>query len=240
MNPTILRLGLRSLFGRARVWLMIAMPVILVALAVVLRLSARDGMDQGSAENFLRIFGIGIAVPVIALIATTTLINSEFDDGSMIYLLTKPISRLTIIASKAVIVLGAGVVFGALMMFVAGLLMVGSDGRVAVAALAGGAVSTIAYVGIFTALATTMKRSVIGCLLFWLIWESTISSLFSPVKWLSARAWGNAAIQHIANVPGDGNPGVPLAYAALAALVALAAGIALAGQRLASMTISEE
>lgn len=240
MNPTILRLGLRSLFGRARVWLVIAMPVILVALAVVLRLSARDGMDQDSAENFLRIFGIGIAVPVIALIATTTLINSEFDDGSIIYLLTKPISRVAIIASKAVIVLGAGVVFGALMMFVAGLLMVGGDGRVAVAALVGGAVSTIAYVGIFTALATTMKRSVIGCLLFWLIWESTISSLFSPVKWLSARAWGNATVQHIANVPGDGKPGVPLAYAVIAAVIALAAGVALAGQRLASMTISEE
>lgn len=240
MNNTILRLGLRSLFGRARVWLLIAMPVILVVLAIVLRTAANGGMDEGSAENFLRIFGIGIAVPVIALVATTTLINSEFDDGSIIYLLTKPISRVTIIASKAVIVLGAGVILGALMMFVAGLLMVGGGGRVAVAALVGGTVSTIAYVGIFTALATTMKRSVVGCLLYWLIWESAISSLFSPVKWLSARAWGNAAIQHIANVPGDGKPGVPLAYAVIAALVALAAGIALAGQRLASMTISEE
>jgi ABC-2 type transport system permease protein len=240
MNPTILRLGLRSLFGRARVWLMIAMPVILLILSMVLRATATDGMDPLSAENFLRIFGIGIAVPVIALIATTTLINSEFDDGSIIYLLTKPVSRVAIIASKAVIVLAAGVVFGALMMFAAGLLMVGGDGRVAVAALAGGAVSTIAYVGIFTALATTMKRSVVGCLLFWLIWESTISSLFSPVKWLSARAWGNAVIQQIANVPDDGKPGVPIAYAVIAALVALAAGVALAGQRLASMTISEE
>lgn len=240
MNPTILRLGLRSLFGRARVWLMVAMPVILVVLAVVLRLASSGGMDQHSAENFLRLFGIGIAVPVIALIATTTLINSEFDDGSIIYLLTKPISRVTIIASKAVIVLGAGVIFGALMMFVAGLLMGGGGGRVAVAAMLGGIVSTMAYVGIFTALATTMKRSVVGCLLFWLIWESTISSLFSPVKWLSARAWGNAVIQHVANVPGDSKPAVPLAYAIIAAVVALAAGVALAGQRLASMTISEE
>ena len=240
MNSTILRLGVRSLFGRARVWLMIAMPVILVILAVVLRMASTNGMDEQSAENFLRIFGIGIAVPVIALIATTTLINSEFDDGSIIYLLTKPISRVAIIASKAVIVLGAGVIFGAVMMFVAGLLMVGAGGGVAVAALAGGAVSTIAYVGIFTALATTMKRSVVGCLLFWLIWESTISSLFSPVKWLSARAWGNAVIQQIATVPGDGKPAVPLVYAVIAALVALAAGVVLAGQRLASMTISEE
>lgn len=240
MNSAILRLGMRSLFGRARVWLMIAMPVILLVLSVVLRVASSNGMDDESAENFLRIFGIGIAVPVIALIATTTLINSEFDDGSIIYLLTKPISRMKIITSKAVIVLGAGIFFGALMMFVGGLLMVGGDGRVALAGLLGGAVSTIAYVGIFTALATTMKRSIVGCLLFWLIWESTISSLFSPVKWLSARAWGNAVIQQVSNVPDDGKPAVPIAYAVIAALVALAAGVALAGQRLASMTISEE
>ncbi|GGB46521.1 ABC transporter permease [Flexivirga endophytica] len=241
MNGPILRLGLRSLFGRARAWLMIAMPVIMLALAAVMRLTAGSGgLDPNSAENFLRIFGIGIAVPVVALIATTTLINSEFDDGSIIYLLTKPVSRVTIIASKAVIVLGAGVLFGAAMMLVAGFIMVGGSDQVAVGALIGGVVSTVAYVGIFTALATTMKRSVVGCLLFWLLWESTVSALFSPVKWLSARAWGNAVVQHIADAAGDGKPGVPLPYAVLAAIVALAAGVALAGQRLASMTISEE
>lgn len=239
MNTAILRLGLRSLFGRARVWLMIAMPVILLALAGVIRSTSANGVAPDAAENFLRIFGNGIAIPVVALVATTTLVNSEFDDGSIIYLLTKPVSRMTIIASKATIVLSAGVIFGALMMFLAGLVMIGGDSNVAVGGLVGGIVSTIAYVGIFTALATTMKRSIVGCLVFWLLWESTIASLLSPVKWLSARAWGNAAVQHLADVPGD-KPAVPLLYAVLAAVVALGAGIALAGQRLASMTISEE
>ncbi|WP_446664884.1 ABC transporter permease [Flexivirga sp. B27] len=239
MNVPILRLGLRSLFGRARVWLMIAMPVILLALAAVTSATASGDLAPDSAQNFLNVFGIGVVIPVVALVATTTLISSEFDDGSIIYLLTKPVSRMSIIASKSVIVLGAGLVFGALMMFLAGLVMVGGAGSVAVGALVGGVVSTVAYVGIFTALATLMKRSIVGCLLFWLLWESTVSSLFSPVKWLSARAWGTAAMQHVADV-GDAKPAVPLLYAVLAALVALGAGIALAGQRLASMTISEE
>lgn len=239
-NAAILRLGLRSLFGRARVWLMIAMPVVMLALAAVIRAASAGGMDDAGAEGFLRVFGVGIVVPVVALVATTTLINSEFDDGSIIYLLTKPIPRLTIIASKAVIVLGAGIVFAAVPMLLAGFVLIGGSSGVAVAALAGGVVSTVAYVGIFTALATTMKRSIVGCLLFWLLWESTISSLLSPVKWLSARAWGNAVIQHIATAAGDGKPAVPLLYAALGAAVALAAGVMLAGQRLASMTISEE
>jgi ABC-2 type transport system permease protein len=239
MNAAILRLGLRSLFGRARVWLMIAMPVILLVLSVVIR-SASTDMTGADAESFLRVFGIGIVVPVVALIATTTLINSEFDDGSIIYLLTKPVPRVTIIASKAVIVLGAGIVFAAIPMLLAGFLLVGGSGGVAVSALVGGFVATLAYVGIFTALATTMKRSIIGCLLYWLLWESTVSSLLPPVKWLSARAWGNSVIQQLATAAGDGKPPVPIVYAVIAALIACAAGIALAGQRLASMTISEE
>ncbi|MBB2894282.1 ABC transporter permease [Flexivirga oryzae] len=240
MNSAILRLGMRSLFGRARVWLMIAMPVIMLALATLIRATSEGTMDDSGAEGFLRVFGIGIVVPVVALVATTTLINSEFDDGSIIYLLTKPVSRLTIISSKAVVVLAAGIVFAAVPMLLAGFLLVGGSSHVAVAAFAGGVVSTVAYVGIFTVLATTMKRSIVGCLLFWLLWESTISSLLSPVKWLSARAWGTAVIQHLATALGDGKPGVPLLYAVLGAVVAFAVGIALAGQRLASMTISEE
>jgi len=240
MNGSILRLGLRSLFGRARVWLMVAMPVIMILLAGVIRAASEGTMDDAHAESFLRVFGVGIVVPVVALVATTTLINSEFDDGSIIYLLTKPISRLTIIGSKAAVVLGAGLVFAAAPMLLAGFVLIGGSSRVAVAALVGGAVSTVAYVGIFTALATTMKRSIIGCLLFWLLWESTLSSLLSPVKWLSARAWGTAVIQHLASAPGDGKPAVPLLYAVLGAVIAFIAGIALAGQRLASMTISEE
>jgi len=240
MNSAILRLGLRSLFGRARVWLMIAMPVIMLVLAGVIRATSRGDLDDVGAEAFLRVFGVGIVVPVVALVATTTLINSEFDDGSIIYLLTKPVSRLTIISSKAVVVLGAGIVFAAVPMLLTGFVLIGGTSQVAIAALVGGVVSTVAYVGIFTVLATTMKRSIVGCLLFWLLWESTISSLLSPVKWLSARAWGTAVIQHIATASGDGRPGVPLLYAVLGAIVAFAAGITLAGQRLASMTISEE
>lgn len=240
MNNAILRLGLRSLFGRARVWLMIAMPIIMLALAAVIRAASTGGDNDTSAEGFLRVFGVGIVVPIVALIATTTLINSEFDDGSIIYLLTKPISRVSIIASKAVIVLGAGIVFAAVPMLLAGFLIVGGSSQVAVAAFLGGVVATIAYVGIFTALATTMKRSIIGCLLYWLIWESTISSLLSPVKWLSARSWGNSVIQQVATAFDDGKPPVPMTYAVLAALIVCVAGIALAGQRLASMTISEE
>ncbi len=236
MNAAIIRLALRSLFGRGRVWLMIALPVVLVALGVVLR-STREFMPS-DALDYVQVFGIGVVVPIVTLIATTTLINSEFDDGSIIYLLTKPVTRVTIVAGKALVVLGSALVCGAIPMLVASLVLVGGQASVALGALVAGVVAAAAYVGIFIGLATVMKRSVLGCLLYWLIWESTISGLIGPVKWLSARAWGSSVAQAISDVAGK--PSVPPAYAVIAGLVALAVGVVLAGRRLAAMTLSDD
>ena len=42
-------------------------------------------------------------VPLIALLATSGLFATEIDDGSISYLLAKPISRYTIVISKLVV-----------------------------------------------------------------------------------------------------------------------------------------
>lgn len=237
MNSPILKLAFRSLFGRARVWLLVGLPLILIAVALLLR--TLGNVTDSTVENFLTTFGVGLVVPIVTLVATTTLINSEFDDGSIIYLLTKPVSRISIIASKAAVVLTAALVCAALPMALAAVLL-GGSGDLVLAALAGGVVTSAAYVGIFIAIATVMKRSILGCLLYWLIWESTVSGLLSPVKWLSARAWGQSVVNEISSFSGGAKPPVPVLYAVLAAIVALVLGVLLAGRRLAAMTISEE
>lgn len=239
MNGPILRLAIRSLFGRSRVLLMLAMPAVMLALAVVLRVVPDLPPTSEDAEGFLRVFGIGIVIPVVSLIATATLINSEFDDGSIIYILTKPISRISIIATKAFVVLGSVLLCGVLPTALAGLILTGSADRVALGTLAGGAAAGAAYAGIFTALVTVLKRSIVGCLLYWLIWESTLSSLIGPVKWLSARAWGSSLVQSISTAGVD-EPALPWAYVVIAAAVALLGGIALAAQRLVSVTLSDD
>lgn len=239
MNSAVLRLGVRSLVGRARVYLMLALPVLLVLLALLLRSLAGDDFGPSDQISFLKVFGIGVVVPIVTLIATSTLISSELDDGSIIYLLSKPVSRLTIAASKAVVILTAVVLGAAVPLGAAGLILAGGADRIALGAFGGALLSGTAYVGIFTVLATLLKRSVIGALIYWLVWESTLSSLIGPVKWLSARAWGSSVIDSISTVASEGK-GVPWWYAVLAMLVTLLAGVFLAGRRLSSMTLSDE
>ncbi|MDE9364914.1 ABC transporter permease subunit [Luteipulveratus sp. YIM 133132] len=238
MSTPVVRLAMHSMFGRTRALLLYALPVLLVVLALLVRsLGGDESPDR--AESLLFIYGLGIVVPVVALLATTTLINSELDDGSILYLLTKPLSRVSIVASKVVVVLLAVLTCGALPLGVAGYVMVGTADHVALAGLAGGAVAGVAYTGIFTALMTVLQRSVIAALLYWLVLESTLASLLGPARWLSARSWGSAVLESVSTVSA-GKPDVPVWYALLAAPVALVAGVLLAARRLSTMTLSDE
>ena len=77
-----------------------------------------------------------------ALLATTGVLAPEIDDGSIAYLLAKPVSRHTIVRSKLTVAAGCVLAFAVLPVLVAGLVLRTSDPRFALGfalgALAGG------------------------------------------------------------------------------------------------------
>ena len=98
MNATVARLTARSLLGRRRTVLLSLLPLALLGLCVLARILG--GLDPGIAEelegglaaDLLGAFGIAIMMPLLGLIAGTGSIGPEIDEGSIIYLLAKPIS----------------------------------------------------------------------------------------------------------------------------------------------------
>jgi ABC-2 type transport system permease protein len=113
-------LALRSLFGRRRGILLVILPLVLLALAVLVRV-----LVEGSAvaPDLLDQLGLVVVVPLVALVATTGVLSSEIDDGSVVYLLAKPLSRLTIVISKLLVAFGCVLVFAAVPLLVAGLIL---------------------------------------------------------------------------------------------------------------------
>ena len=79
--------------------LFVLLPVLLLLLAGTLRWAA--GMDEEVAVGFLGSFAIGTVLPLLALLAGTGVIGPEIDDGSIIYLLAKPIPRWHLVALEA-------------------------------------------------------------------------------------------------------------------------------------------
>ena len=66
--------------------------------------------------------GIGVVLPLIALIVGTGVLGSEIDDGTVAHILAKPIPRSEIILSKLVVAVVVTAVTVAVPMFVVGLI----------------------------------------------------------------------------------------------------------------------
>lgn len=234
IHPTIVRLGVRSVFGRRRGVLLFVLPVVLVALAVLIR--ALVGERTDAAENTLYGLGIVVIVPLVALLSTSGLLAPEIDDGSVSYLLAKPVSRHTIVASKLLVAFSCVVLFAVVPMLVAGLVLLTSSPEYAVgfavAALAGGT----AYCTIFAWLSVRTRHAVVVGLIYLLVWEGLLGGLLSGIRWLSVARWSGQVVDAIAGSTLVTE--LPTTYAVVALLVVIGLGTWRTGVRLRGFNLT--
>jgi len=235
VSGTIVRLGVRSVFGRRRGVLLFLLPLVLVGLAVLVR--ALVGEDASAARDTLYGLGLSVIVPLVALLATTGVLAPEIDDGSISYLLAKPISRHTIVVSKLVVAAICVLLFAAVPMLVAGLVLMVDEPSLGAGFALGSLVGGLAYCALFALLSVLTRHAVVVGLIYLLIWEGLLGGLLDGVRWLSITQWAGAIIQQVADdvtlVEGLG-PG----YAVGATAVVILLGTWLTGQRLRSFNLT--
>lgn len=236
MNATILRLAAQAMLGRRRGLLMLILPVALVGLALVVRLLTDPGVGYVEIVGDL---GMRLALPLVALLAATSVLGPEIDDGSVVYLLAKPVNRYTIAVSKYAAALAATVVFGALPLLAAGLVIDIGTPASALGYLVGGVVAGATYSGIFLALCALTRHAVVVGLLFAFLWESVLGNLFTGIVRLSPGSWGERVTQAIAPDLGL-NLDLSLPYALIASAVVSAFGVWYAGRRLSGFSLTGE
>jgi len=232
MNRTLLRLSTQALFGRRRgvVLLLIAGALLVLALLVRLLTDAEVGVEA--------VVGLGftLALPLIALLAATAVLGPEIDDGSVVYLLAKPVNRHVIALSKLAAAWGATMLLGALPVALAALVLDASDPGRAVALGLGAAASGTVYTALFLALAALTRHAVVVGLLFVLVWEGVLGSIFAGVRWLSVGAWGRAVADALSPPP-EVATNVSVGYALVATAVVVLAAVWFTGDRLRSFTL---
>ena len=137
------------------------LPAALLALCGLARVLAgldaelERELDGALAPDLLSAFGIAILMPLLTLIAGTGSIGPEIDDGSIVYLLAKPLNRYSIVVTKLAVAIAVVIAFGVLPIAVAGVVLTGEVGDVTIAFALGALAAGAAYSAVFLLLAVT-------------------------------------------------------------------------------------
>ncbi|MBP2583491.1 ABC-2 type transport system permease protein [Streptomyces sp. PvR006] len=198
-NPTVARLTYRALLGRRRALILFLLPGMLLLIAAAVR--ALNGADDQVAADVLGGFALATMVPLIGVIAGTGAIGPEIDDGSIVYLLSKPVKRPSIIFTKLIVAIAVTMVFSAVPTFLAGFILNGNGQQVAVAYTVAALVASIAYSALFLLLGTISRHAVVIGLVYALVWEALFGSLIEGARTLSVQQWALALAE---KVTGDG------------------------------------
>ena len=237
MNGVIAGITVRGMLGRRRALLLLLLPLALVGLAVALR--ATGNATEEITAVLLQRFGIATLLPLVALIAASGVLGTEIDDGSFVFLLSKPISRPVILDTKLAVAAGLVALFAALPVLVAGLVMVGTEGGLALGFFAGALAGSAAYGAIFVLINVLTRHAVVAGLVYALIWETLVGGFIPGARQLSVQQWALSVADWVAT-----SPAVHAEVALMAALgllaVATVGATVLAGQRLRSLSIAGE
>jgi len=191
IDRTVMWLTWRQLFARRRLWLAIVFALAPLLFTLVFRVVGDDG-----PESRLAFFGgldrdvvVGTLLPLAALLFGSTAFGGELDDGTLVYLLLKPVPRWKVLASKLVVAVLSTLAVVAPAVLLPWLVLGDSDvsGRTMLACLAGAAAGAAIYVAIFVALGLANRRALVIGLLYIIAFEGLLSRTVSGLRSFSVR-----------------------------------------------------
>jgi ABC-2 type transport system permease protein len=222
MIPTLAGITLRGLLNRRRTLLLVLVAALPVVVAGIYRLSEpseSEALEFGG--RLMADFGLGVLLPLVAVIIGTATIGSELEDGTIVYLLAKPIPRLLIVVVKLIVAWLVVVALVGPAVVLAGLVATGGDAGLAVAYGAASVLGALEYTAIFLALSLVTSRALVIGLAYVVIWEGVVAGLFAGTRIVSVR-------QHtVAVADALGGEGAVTADLSVAAGVAVAAIVTL-------------
>jgi ABC-2 type transport system permease protein len=190
------------LLRQRRTLLLVLLAVLPMLLAVLFRVTGNShDEDPDFTVALLAHFVVGLILPLTALVVGTAALGQELEDGTIVYLIAKPLARWRVVLAKIVaawLVTSAVVVPAVLA--AGGILLAGSEEpellpAFAVAVLVG----ALAYTALFVSLSVRFTRALIIGLVYALVWETLISQFISGVRFLSVRDYTLGIAQAIAN-----------------------------------------
>lgn len=188
MIGTLASVALRGLLNRRRTVLLGLFGVLLVVVAALFRTSnPTEPEAMRFTGRLLADFGLGVLLPLVAVIVGTAAIGSEIEDGTLVYLLAKPVPRVLIVVVKLLVASVVVVVLVTIPMVIGGLVASGGEAALPGAYALAAVVGAIEYTTVFVALSLLTSRALVVGLAYVVVWEGVVAGLFAGTRILSVR-----------------------------------------------------
>ncbi|AWS40600.1 ABC transporter permease subunit [Streptosporangium subroseum] len=235
MNGVIAGISYRALLGRRRIWLLILLPLVLIGLALLLRLLGVT--DERTTVTLMQTFAIGTMLPLLGLIAGTGVIAPEIDDGTIIHLLAKPISRPVIAQTKFLVAASMLALFAAVPTFIAAYLLVNLESGIAYGFALGSFIGGIAYAAVFMLLGVLTRHAVTIGIIYALVWEGVVGNFVPGARKFSIQQWAQSIADQLSS-SAFFTTEIKLSFAIPALLIVTIGAVFWAGQRLRSFSLT--
>jgi ABC-2 type transport system permease protein len=241
MTAALVSITLQALLNRRRTLLLALLGALLVLIAVIFRISGEATGTEGLeiSRRLLGDFGIGVLLPLVAVIVGTSALGSEIDDGTIVYLLAKPVPRWRIVLVKLIVAWLVTCVLIAPAIVIAGLVASG-DTQLAIGYGLAALVGALEYTAIFVALSLVTSRALIIGLAYVVVWEGVVAALFEGTRALSVRQHTLAVSEAFGGTGAADSAELGLAFAVAAAALVTGAAVVLAIRRLQTVELRGE
>jgi len=244
IDSTVAWLTWRQLFARRRLYLAAAFSLAPFLIAVVFRLTAGD-VEGSSAGFFMTLCSeivIGTLLPLAALVFGTTAFGGEIDDGTLVYLLVKPIARWRVVVSKYIVAVACTAAVMVPSIVLPWLIVRNPDlpSTVPLAFLAAVGVASAIYCALFLALGLSTRRALVLGLLYVIGLEMIFSRTFAGLRSLSVREFALSIAETVGNTLVRFNqPTVPMSTVWTMGAILLVGTLAFSIRSLARYEVAE-
>jgi ABC-2 type transport system permease protein len=218
VSAPVYRLTLRALVDGRRL-VILALLALLPVIAALLYASAGEVAPEIFWARLVNRLVLPTVTAFIAVVIGASAIAEEREDGTILYLTSTPLSRLSLMVSKVLAAWTAALTLLVPSVVIAGLITLGSAMTVEQIAwpVLASVMTALCYCALSALLAMVTRRPVVIGVLYILLWEGTIATFAASADRFSIAAYGRA----IASEGLVGDNGAP-SFGATTGLIVLA------------------
>jgi ABC-2 type transport system permease protein len=181
------RLVLRQLLTRGRLLLFIGFAAVAILLGWVVGRSGGDEVDN--SINLVSAIGLGLIVPVVALVLGSSALGTWVEDETLVYVWLRPVKRWMIAGAATLAAVTIAVPVTVVPLTVMSSIAGGGDATAMVATAVSTTLGGLAYVALFVAFGLVVRRALLFGLIYVFIWEFVVARFGAGAARLSINSY---------------------------------------------------